>query len=113
MRWAAGETIVLQEVYKARLWAVRPMIVVQDEPGEIVLWHPKGSIRQVPTNPPTRERLETRAERFAASLTLLDWIHIDNEWDVDTQEPFRRTPRGVRTMDLELDVIIWPDRSWY
>ena len=141
MQWTPGETILLQEVYRERLWAVRPMTVVQDEDDLVVLWHPKGAIRKVPTNPPTRQRLPTRAERFAASLTLLDWVHVDNEWDVDTlwlmregdwhatwvaykddahwgwyinlQEPFRRTRRGVQTMDLELDVIIWPDRTWY
>lgn len=140
MAWARGETIVLQEVHRGRLWAARPMTVVSDDGDFVVLWHPKGTIRKVPTNPPTRPRLPTRAERFAASLTLLDWIHIDHEWDVDTlwllrdgdwhatwvsfrdgehwgwyinlQEPFRRTVRGLQTMDLELDLLIYPDGSW-
>lgn len=135
-----GRTIVLQDVYGGRVWSARPMMVVADEGEFVALWAPKGSIRKVPTNPASRERLATRAERFAMSLTLLDWVHVDNEWDVDSlwlmregdwhatwvcwrewelwgwyinlQEPFTRTPLGFQTMDLELDVVIEADRSW-
>ncbi len=136
-----GQTIVLQDVYGDRVWSARPMRVVQDDGDFVALWAPKGSIRKVPTGPPSRPRLPTRAERFVASLSLRDWIHVDNEWDVDTlwlmhdgdwhatwicwrgnydfwgwyinlQEPYQRTARGFRTMDLELDVVIYADRTW-
>lgn len=33
-------------------------------------------------------------------------------WYVNLQEPFRRTPIGFDTQDLELDVVVRPDGSW-
>ena len=74
-------------------------------------------------------------------LELRDWTHTDHEWDVSTlwilepddwyavwvswlpdgphwgwyvnfQEPFRRTARGFQSMDLMLDIVVDPDRSW-
>ena len=33
-------------------------------------------------------------------------------WYVNLQEPFRRTPIGFDTQDLELDLVIEPDGSW-
>ena len=33
-------------------------------------------------------------------------------WYVNLQEPFRRTARGVQTMDLMLDVLVGEDRQW-
>ena len=139
-RFFPGEDVVFQDVYGGRVWSARPMRVVRDDGDFVALWAPKGSIRKIPTSPPTRERLPTRAERFAESLTLRDWIHIDNEWDIDTlwlmragewhatevswidgefwgwyinlQDPFRRTPIGFQTMDLELDILIARDGTW-
>jgi hypothetical protein len=32
--------------------------------------------------------------------------------EVWLQEPFRRTSRGFATMDLMIDVIVSPDRTW-
>ena len=32
-------------------------------------------------------------------------------WYVNFQEPYRRTERGIETMDLALDIIAEPDRS--
>ena len=74
-------------------------------------------------------------------LELCDWTHTDHEWDVSTlwilepndwfavwvswlpdgthwgwyinfQEPLRRTARGVQSMDLMLDILVDPDRTW-
>jgi predicted RNA-binding protein associated with RNAse of E/G family len=74
-------------------------------------------------------------------LQLEDWVLQDFEWDVDSlwltepdtwhtvrvgwqdgwepwgwyvnlEQPVRRTERAVQTMDLMLDVIVEPDRSW-
>jgi len=33
-------------------------------------------------------------------------------WYVNIQEPFRRTPIGFDTQDLELDLVVSPDGSW-
>ncbi len=141
MTWASGETVVLHEVWRDRVWAARPMRVVRDDGDFVALWFPKGTRWKAPTTPPTRVREPTRGERLAATAALGDWVFRDAEWDVDTlsliragdwhalwvswldsgehwgwyvnlQEPFRRTTRGFATMDLMLDVIIDPDGSW-
>ncbi len=33
-------------------------------------------------------------------------------WYLNIQEPFRRTPIGFDTQDLELDIVVSPDGSW-
>lgn len=138
--WSAGEVIVIQDVWRERLWTARSVIVVDDGPDLLVLWSPKGARRKVPVTPPTRTDAANRGERLANSLALGDWILDDNDWDVSNlwllregdwfatwvsfletgeqwgwyvnfQEPFRRTPHGIQTMDLALDIIAEPDRS--
>jgi hypothetical protein len=136
-----GETVVLQELWRGRVWAARPMRVVRDDDDLVALWFPRDTRWQAPTTPPTREREATRAERFVTSLALGDWTYSESTWDVDTlqlvrpgdwhavwvswlpngehwgwyvnlQRPLERTQRGFVTMDLMLDVIVEPDRSW-
>jgi protein associated with RNAse G/E len=31
---------------------------------------------------------------------------------VNLQEPYRRTDRGIQAMDMMLDIVVSPDRSW-
>jgi hypothetical protein len=136
-----GEIIVLQEVWNGRVWAARPMTVVEDAGATVALWFPKGTAWKAPTTPPARPRAKHRGERLAASAGLGDWVFVDALWDVSTvvlmreaewhavwiswledgtqwgwyvnlQKPFRRTPLGFETMDLMLDVVIDLDRSW-
>ncbi len=140
--WPAGTTIVVQEVWRGRLWSVRPVMVVVDCGGFLALWCPRGTRWKTATTPPTRLRAATRAERFVASLTLSDWILGDFGWDVATlallhagdwhavwvswretgeswgwyvnlQRPFHRTERTLQTMDLMLDILVAPDRQWH
>ncbi|MDQ3875624.1 MAG: DUF402 domain-containing protein [Actinomycetota bacterium] len=116
------------------------MTVVRDDGDFLALWFPKGTHWKAPTTPRTRPRAPTRAQRFVDSLTNGDWVYLDAEWDVWTlvlvregdwhavwvswqdgwrpwgwyvnlQEPIRRTPHGVQTMDLMLDVLIGDD-TW-
>ncbi len=141
-RWQAGEQILVEEVWNGKLWSVRPVLVVDDRDDQLVLWSPKGSVRKVPTVPPSRPRAKTRSERLMSCLAYEDWVLADSEWDVSTlwltewdalhstwvsflengshwgwyinlQRPLERFSRGVRTMDLMLDVIVEPDlASW-
>ena len=141
MTWSPGETVVVQEVWRDRVWSARPMTVVHDHGAAVALWFPKGTRWKAPATPPTRPREATRGERFAASLALADWTYVDAVWDfsalmlmreadwhsvrvawlddgehwgwyVNLEEPYRRTAHGFETMDLMLDVIVDPDRSW-
>jgi Protein of unknown function (DUF402) len=132
---------VLQEVWRDRVWAARPVRVVRDREGLVALWFPRRTWWKAPTTPPEREPERTRRERLANAAQHRDWVFRDAKWDVDTlmlvregdwhgiwvswlptgepwgwyvnlQEPVRRTPIGFSTMDLMLDVIVELDRSW-
>jgi predicted RNA-binding protein associated with RNAse of E/G family len=138
--WQPGQTIVIQDVWDGRLWAARPVTVVEDRNGFLAVWCPKGTRRKGPGTPPTRLAEATRRERFASCLEHRDWVLVDNEWDVSTlmltedgamhsvwvswlengeqwgwyvnlQMPIRRAQNAAQTMDLALDVVIAPDRS--
>lgn len=140
-RWGAGTTVVLQEVWRGRLWSARPLTVVEDRGDTVALWCPRGTGWKTATTPPTRPRAPTRAERFVASLWRCDWVLGDFTWDVATlvlaragdwhavwvswresgedwgwyvnfQRPFHQTARCLQTMDLMLDITVSPDRRW-
>jgi hypothetical protein len=135
------ETSVVQEVWRGRVWAARPMRLVRDEGDVAALWFPCGTEWKAPTTPPGRPREDDRGERLAQCALRGDWVFRDAVWDLDTlvllrkdawhalwvtwlpsgehfgwyvnlQLPFRRTELGFETMDLVLDLIIDPGRSW-
>ena len=141
MIFAPGETILVHEVWRDRVWAARPMTVVEDDGERVALWFPKGTIWKRPIPPSTHPVSGDRGERLARCLALDEWIFEDALWDVSTlvlaqfgdwhaiwvswlddgeqwgwyvnlQEPLRRTRCGFETMDLTLDVLIENDRSW-
>jgi protein associated with RNAse G/E len=141
VQWASGDVIVHQEVWRDRLWAARPLVVAEDTPERLLLWLPKGTVRKVPMTPPHRVDPGDRIIRVVELLDRCDWIHVDHAWDVSSlwllrpgdwhavwiswlpsgkqfgwyvnlQRPFRRTPIGIESMDLMLDVVVEPDRSW-
>jgi uncharacterized protein DUF402 len=141
VKWSRGDIVVLQEVWNGRVWAARPMTVVQDNGDAVELWFPFGTRWKRPTSPPTRARAANRGDRLAGALELGDWVFEDAEWDVSTlwsmqegdwhalwtswrpdgahwgwyvnlQRPFARTPLGFETMDLTLDVTIEVDGTW-
>jgi protein associated with RNAse G/E len=141
MRLRPGQTVMLQEVWRDRLWAARPLTVVDDSAERLVLWCPLGTVRKIPAPPPERSRPATRAEHVTIALKNCDWVFADHRWDVSTlwliepeawhatwvsfhpdgrhlgwyvnfQEPFRRTSRGIEAMDLMLDIVADADRNW-
>lgn len=141
MNHEAGKTVVLQEVWDGRVWAARPMRVVEDEGERVALWFPRCTGWKAPTLHPELPWHEGRGGRLAECAAGGKWVFRDGEWDVDTlslmragdwhalwvswlrsgehwgwyvnlQRPFRRTELGFETMDLMLDVIVDPDRSW-
>jgi hypothetical protein len=82
--WSPGDVIVVEEVWRGRLWAVRPVIVVDDASERVVLWSPEGTRRTVPATPSTRPVPATRGERHAEMLARLDWDFAESVWDVST-----------------------------
>jgi predicted RNA-binding protein associated with RNAse of E/G family len=139
--WPSGETVVVQEVWDGRVWAARPMSVVDDDGDFVALWFPKGTIWKRPTSTSPQLADETRGTRLARCLSSGEWVFEDAEWDVSTlvlmrsgdwhavwvswlddgtqwgwyvnlQRPYRRTVIGFETMDLALDVLVENDRTW-
>lgn len=136
-----GQTIVHQEFWRGRLWAARPLTVVEDTGDRLLLWIPQGTVRKVPHTPPGRDDPPVRKDRVIANLDRGDWVLGDHVWDVSSlwivrpgdwhavwvswvgdrehlgwyvnlQMPFRRTAIGIEAMDLMLDVVVEPDRAW-
>jgi predicted RNA-binding protein associated with RNAse of E/G family len=131
-RRTPGETVVLREVWRDRVWTGRPATVVADEDGLLMFFVPVG-IRwfapfavaggrplHVPTEPWTiREQTweRTNALSFAepgrphAALAFWSAGWRFEGWYVNVQTPLERTRLGFDYMDQALDVVIEPDLS--
>ena len=92
-RWEPGATIVHHEVWAQRVWAARPVVVVEDAYDVLLLWLPAGTVRKVPAPPAGvrgRERdpagLPTEASHRGVieNLQRGQWTHVDHVWDVST-----------------------------
>lgn len=139
--WAPGDVIVHHEVWRGRVWAARPLVVVDDAPDRLLLWLPAGTVRQVPVVSPARPAPPTRREQVITNLASGDWVHAEHVWDVSTlwilvpgawhavwvswlltgqhfgwyvnlQRPYRRTAVGIESMDMMLDIVVDPSGRW-
>lgn len=126
-----GETVVLREVWRGRVWAARPAIVVQDGPAERRFFVPAGTRWRAPIGPDgALLRLPaddwTLAGRVAAR-SVLSFAWPDRAyavlafWErdrltglyVNLQTTLRPSPAGFDYMDNLLDVVVAPDRrTW-
>lgn len=141
MSFSPGESVLVQEVWRDRVWAARPMTVVDDDGDFVALWFPRGTRWKRPIPPPAHPVVADRGIRLARCLARGEWVFEDAEWEVTTltlmragdlhavwvswlqdgaqwgwyvnlQEPYRRTSVGFATMDLALDILIDNDRTW-
>ena len=139
--WEPGQTVVHQEVWAGRLWAARPLTVVEDTVERVLLWIPHGTRRKVPVTPPHRVDPVDIHRRTIENLVHEDWELGDHVWDVSSlwvlrpddwhstlvswrpdgtalgwyvnlQRPMRRNRVGFEAMDLMLDVVVEPNLSW-
>jgi hypothetical protein len=139
--WDHGAIIVLEEVWRGKPWSARPVRVVEDRPDLIALWCPEGTPVKGPVAPWRSIARSAGPAYFVSMLTHQDWIFDDFVWPtsnlmllrpgdwhavwvswsrtgdnmgwyINFQQPFRRTKRGIQTMDLMLDLIVDQDRSW-
>lgn len=137
--WRPGDIVSWRGIYNNHIWHVQPTIVVEDTPEEIALTllpgtecvAPEGYL-QGKQNGKRRwdfkdkswklEKYFWRTNRLLLLLepqnyyaTIYFWQADSNEflcYYINFQIPFRRNYRGVDTLDLELDLIIYPDFSW-
>ena len=118
--WSEGDVILRREVRNdGWAWVTCPVVVVRDEPGLLATYMAEGTPFTFPPGP----ELHPWAGRDAWSghgVLMLQrpgeahaiWVFWDGPerefagWYVNFQEPFRRTPHGYDTQDLELDIWI-------
>jgi Protein of unknown function (DUF402) len=129
-RWKAGDAVTVREVWRGKIWTVRALTTVRDEPGLIALYQPAGAPWKRPyasDGRPIRLPLEAWALRDdelpedalrlivpgEAHSTLLIWRGRWKLicWYINLEEPFRRTTIGFDYMDQTLDIVVEPDKS--
>jgi hypothetical protein len=132
-RFEPGETAVLRETLRGRLWAARPMTVVLDADDGWRFFLPMGNRWLGPAG--AKEHL-VRLKAPGASWTVEErrwteahvlsfaWpgagaavLHFwDGDWNptcwyVNVEAPLRRFELGFDTFDHDLDIVIEADRS--
>jgi len=131
-RWAAGDAVVVREVWRDRVFQARPATVVRDDADLTMLLVP-GAVRcgvpiaedgaelRVPDRPwrlEVRERNANPILSFAwpdTPYAILRWSMPDGvtAWYVNLQDPLRRTSIGFDTTDHALDAIVAVDGTWW
>jgi Protein of unknown function (DUF402) len=135
-RWRAGDTVIVRTVHEnGRVGMVLPTTVVQDRDDLVALYLAPETVckRRVGKRGGPRGRLliedTGRHEDWtwdgnrrlilwrphAMHAVSLFWRGADDTflgWYVDILLPFRRSSLGFDTRDLDLDVVIDPDRAW-
>jgi len=123
-RWAAGDVVVRREIAWGHPWLACPVFVVADTSELLATYLPEGApFGYLPgwphpwyPQPGWRGHgvlmLQRPGESFAVWHFWEDPDRAFSRWYVNFQEPFRRTAIGYDTQDLELDLVIYPDRSW-
>lgn len=127
--FSAGDPVTVREVWQGKIWTVRALTAVRDDPDLIALYQPAGapwkrpyslegrSIR-VPDQPwELRDdtltddalRLIVPGEAHSTLLIWRDWDLIC--WYINLEEPFRRSPIGFDYMDQTLDIVVEPNMS--
>ena len=129
-RWQPGDHVILREVWQGRIWTVRPVTIVRDEPDLIALYMPAGTswLRPIDADGyPLRlpggdwrlkeDRLNIHHLGLSVpgepySVILMweeDWKF--RWWYINLEQPLSRTPIGFDFMDQTLDIIVAPDMS--
>jgi hypothetical protein len=128
VHWQPGDVIVRREVWQGRPWLANPLYVVEDRADLLVLYQPEGSPFGFGDGDdwPTvsgRHPYDGRAGWVGEGPLGIHrpgdpfavWAHWGRPdrpflgWYVNIQVPFRRTPIGIDSLDLELDLLVSPE----
>lgn len=130
MTWRPGQPVVRREILGDRPWLGWMVNVVEDSPDRFVTFSPSGSRFHFPAGDwPTADGLHPwhkfsgwqghgalMLQRPGDAYAIWHfWSGSDREfagWYVNFEAPFERTAIGFDTKDLELDIVIHPDRNW-
>jgi hypothetical protein len=126
-----GESVVLRELWKGRVWRVNAGLVVEDGPEQVVLWFPPDSPQKFPARPDGTEIripsdewvLADRSGRrdivaqFRPGARYSVWTFREPDgslayWYVNFEQPLRRTAVGFDFHDEKLDIVVEPDGTW-
>jgi predicted RNA-binding protein associated with RNAse of E/G family len=119
---------VWRDVHDGRVWRAQACRIVEETATQLVLWMPRGAPAKLPVDD-DGARLRIPGERWELEeiATGEDILCVaprgrahsvylfpsrpasDRHWDVNFEEPLRRTPLGVDTFDWKLDLIVLPD----
>jgi hypothetical protein len=132
--FAPGTSIALREVLRGKIWAARPLLVVRDEPEQLMFYATVGARWMAPDTTDRADLIRTKATASSWELVERIWnethvlsftwpgaghavLHFWDEvwsplgWYVNVQRPLERFDVGFDSLDEDLDVVIAADRS--
>lgn len=128
MSWAPGEAIVLRQVWQGRPLLAMPSLVVSDEAELLVTYLPEQApFGALPGWPGGEHPWAQRASWEGHGTLMLRrpgdrysiWAFWRGEervfacWYVNLEEPYRRSPIGIDTLDHELDLWSEDGETWH
>lgn len=131
----AGSPSLLRYLYRGRVWWAMPVTVVEDSVDRTALFRRSGTAIKAPVRSSATDLMQKLAadeydvddsEWYGPNLLEIlrpgRWHSVWPTWDpvswafkcwyVNFQEPMRRSRFGWDTMDLQLDIVVYPDRNW-
>jgi len=130
LTWRPGGAVVRREIVGGAPWLGWMVNVVVDSPNLLATYSPPGSPFHFPPGDwPTPDGCHPwhgyEGWRGGGTLMLQRpgdcyavWLFWDGPkrdfdgWYINLESPFARTSVGFDTLDLELDIVVRPDRSW-
>lgn len=128
--WPRGESVVLREVWKGRIWRAIAGRVIEDSEERVVLWYPHGSPSKFAARSDGTEiRIPcdewTLADRTASMDAVVEfhpgarhsvWTFRTQDgglayWYVNFEQPLQRVAPGFEFVDEKLDLVVEPDGS--
>jgi hypothetical protein len=129
--WSEGQVVLRREVLNdGRAWLEVPVIVVRDDEELLASFIAEGAPFRFPPGawptPNGRHPWHGKSRWLGHGVLMLQrpgdahavWVFWSGPrrtfrgWYVNLQEPFRRTPNGYDTQDLELDIWVPVGRPW-
>jgi hypothetical protein len=126
-----GDVVMRREVVRGTPHLIYPVRVVEDAGDRLTVFLASGTPLSSPVGSwPWSEEGHPWAARgrweghgvlqiLSAVEPFSTWVFWDGQernldaWYINLQEPFRRTPDGIDSQDLELDFVVAPDGSWH
>jgi hypothetical protein len=129
--WEPGSVIVERQVWHGQIAAAFPTVVIEDTASHLVTFMatgaPFGFVEEMRYPSPSGRHPRYGIERWRghgmlAIVPKTGCVSVQHywrgesrsftSWYLNLQEPMRPTAIGFDSQDLELDIVISPDRDW-